>query len=45
MDANDLSKQGPEPEIGTETQNGPESEVIDGGDTSIIVPHDIIGTM
>ncbi len=44
MDANDQSKQEPEPEIGTQTQNGPESEVIDGGDTSINVPDDNIGT-
>ncbi len=44
MDANDQFKQGPEPEIGTETQNGPESEDTDGGDTSINVPDDNIGT-
>jgi hypothetical protein len=44
MDANDQSKQGPEPEIGTENQNRPESEVTDGGDTSINVPDDNIGT-
>ncbi len=44
MDANDQSKQTPEPEIGTDTQNQPESEVTDGGDTSINVPDDNIGT-
>jgi hypothetical protein len=44
MDANDSSKQGPEPEIGTEIQNGPESEVPDGGNTSINVPGVNIGT-
>ncbi len=38
MDANDQSKQGPEPEIGRENQNGPESEVTDGGDNSIKIP-------
>jgi hypothetical protein len=44
MNANDQSKQGPEPEIGTETQTGPESEVTDGGDTSINLTDDNIGT-
>ncbi len=44
MDANDSSKQGPEPEIGTENQNGQESEVTDGGNTSINVPGVNIGT-
>jgi hypothetical protein len=44
MDANDQSKQGPEPEIGTENQKGPESEVTDGSDTSINVPGDNIET-
>ncbi len=44
MDANDHSKQGPESEIGTETQNGPESEVTDGCDTSLNVTDDNIGT-
>jgi hypothetical protein len=44
MDANNHFKQGPEAEIGTETQTGPESEVTDGGDTSINVPDDNIGT-
>jgi hypothetical protein len=38
VDANGSSKQGPEPEIGTENQNKPESEVTDGGNTSINVP-------
>ncbi len=31
MDANDQSKQGPEPEIGTENQKGPESEEVTDG--------------
>jgi hypothetical protein len=44
MDANNQSKQEPEPEIGTENQNGLESEVSDGGDTSINVSGDNIGT-
>jgi hypothetical protein len=44
MDANDSSKQGPEPEIGTENQNGPESEVNDCGNTSINVPSVNVGT-
>ena len=44
MDANDSSKQGPQPEIGTENQNGPESEVTDGGNTFINVPGDNVGT-
>jgi hypothetical protein len=44
MDANDSSKQGPEPVIGTENQNRPESEVIDGVHTSINVPVVNIGT-
>jgi hypothetical protein len=44
MDANDSSKQGPQPEIGTENQNGPESEVTDGGNTFINVPGVNIGT-
>jgi hypothetical protein len=44
IDANDQSKQGPEPEIGTENQKGPESEVTDVSDTSINVPGDNIGT-
>jgi hypothetical protein len=44
MDANDQTKQGPEPEIGIENQNKPESEVTDGGHTSINVPGVNIGT-
>jgi hypothetical protein len=44
MDANDQSKQGPEPEIGIENQNKPESEVTDGGHTSINVTGVTIGT-
>jgi hypothetical protein len=44
MGANDSSKQGPEPEIGTENQNRPESEVTDGGNTSMNVPDVNIGT-
>ncbi len=44
MDANDSSKQGPELEIGTENQNGPESEVTDSGNTSINVPGVKFGT-
>ena len=44
LNANDQSKHQPEPEIGTENPNGPESEGTDGGDTSINVPDDNIGT-
>jgi hypothetical protein len=44
MNANDQSKQQPEPGIGTENLNGPESEGIDGGDTSINAPGDNVGT-
>jgi len=44
IDANDQTKQGPEPEIGTETQNGQESKVTDGGDTSTNKPSNSIGT-
>ena len=44
MNANDQSKQVPVPEIGTENQNEPESEVTDGSDTLINVPDDNIGT-
>jgi hypothetical protein len=44
IDANDQSKQGPEPEIGTENQQEPESEVTEGGDTSTNKPGDNIGT-
>ncbi len=44
MNANDQSKHQPEPEIGTETPNGPESEGTDGGVTSINIPGDYVGT-
>ncbi len=44
IDANDQSKQGPEPEIGTKNQQGPGSEVTEGCDTSTNKPGDIIGT-
>jgi hypothetical protein len=44
MNANNQSKQGLEPEIGTENQNGPDSEVTDGSDTSMNVPGVNIGT-
>ncbi len=44
MNANDQSKHQPEPKIGTENPNGPESEGTDNGDTSINVPGDYIGT-
>jgi hypothetical protein len=44
MDAIDQSKQGPEPEIGKENQNGPESEVTDGGNTFINLQGVNIGT-
>ncbi len=44
MDANDQSNQGPEPEISIENQNKPESEVTDGGQTSINVTGVNIGT-
>ncbi len=44
IDANDWTKQGPEPEIGTENQHEPESEVTKGGDTSTNIPANSIGT-
>jgi hypothetical protein len=44
MNANDQSKHQPEPKIGTVNPNGPESEGSDGGDTSINVPGDYVGT-
>ncbi len=44
MDANDQSKQGPESEIGIETNVGPESKVTDGGGTSINIPGNNVGT-
>jgi hypothetical protein len=44
MNANDQSKHQPEPKIGTENPNGPESEGTEGGDTSINVPGDYVGS-
>jgi hypothetical protein len=44
MNANDQSKHQPESKIGTENPNGQESEGTDGGDTSINVPGDYVGT-
>jgi hypothetical protein len=44
MNANDQSKHQPEPKIGTENPKGTESEGTDGGDTSINVPGDNVGT-
>jgi hypothetical protein len=42
--ANDQSKHQLDPKIGTENSEGPESECKDGGDTSINVPGDNVGT-
>jgi hypothetical protein len=42
--ANDQSKHQLDPKIGTENTEGPESEYKDGGDTSINVPGDNIGS-
>ncbi len=42
--ANDQSKHRLDPKIGTENPEGPESECKDGGDTSINVPGDNVGT-
>ncbi len=42
--ANDQSKHQLDPEIGTENTEGPELEWKDGGDTSINVPGDNVGT-
>jgi hypothetical protein len=42
--ANDQSKHQLDPKIGTENPNKPESECKDGGDTSINVPGDNVGT-
>ena len=42
--ANDQSKHRLDPKIGTENSKGPESECKDGGDTSINVPGDNVGT-
>ncbi len=44
MNPKDQSKHQPEPEIGTENPNRPESEGTDCGDTSINVPGDYVGT-
>ncbi len=44
IDENDQTKQGPEPEIGTENQQGPESKVTKGGDTSTNKPGNSVGT-
>ncbi len=42
--ANDQSKHRLDPKIGTKNLKGPESECKDGGDTSINVPGDNVGT-
>jgi hypothetical protein len=42
--ANDQSKHQLDPKIGTENTEGPESECKDGGDTSINVQGDNVGT-
>jgi hypothetical protein len=42
--ANDQSKHRPDPKIETENTEGPESECKDGGDTSINIPGDNVGT-
>ncbi len=42
--ANDQSKHWLDPKIGTENPKGPETECKDGGDTSINVPGDNVGT-
>jgi hypothetical protein len=42
--ANDQSKHRLDPEIGTENPKGPESECKDGGDSSINLPGDNVGT-
>jgi hypothetical protein len=44
MIANDQSKHRPEPKKGTENPKGPESEGTDGGDTSINIQGDNVGT-
>jgi hypothetical protein len=44
MNENDQFKHQPEPKIGTENPNGPESEGSDGGDTSINVLGEYVGT-
>ena len=43
-DANDQSKHRVDPKIGTENPKGPELECKDGGETSINVPGDNVGT-
>jgi hypothetical protein len=43
-DANEQSKHRLDPKIGTEIPKGPESEGTDGGDTSVNVPGDNVGT-
>jgi hypothetical protein len=42
--ANDQSKHRLDPKIGTENPKGPESECKDGGDTSMNVPGENVGT-
>jgi hypothetical protein len=42
--ANDQSKHQLNPKIGTEYTEGPESKCKDGGDTSINIPGDNVGT-
>jgi hypothetical protein len=42
--ANDQSKHQLDPKLGTENTRGPESECKDGGDTSINLPGDNVGT-
>ncbi len=42
--ANDQSKHQLDPKIGTKNPKGPESKCKDGGDTSINVPGDNVGT-
>jgi hypothetical protein len=44
MNANDQSKHGQDSKIGTEIPKGPESKCKDGGNTSINVPDDNVGT-
>ncbi len=44
MNANDQSKHRSEPKIGTENPKGPESEGTDGGDTSIYISGENVGT-
>jgi hypothetical protein len=44
VNANDQSKHQLDPKIGTENTEEPESECKDGGDTSINVPGDNVGT-